>query len=55
MDLKGLKEKIAAFSSGSFDSRIEIHSTIFNRQLIYEGNLSLIEAFRSISKACCEL
>ena len=45
-ELKVLHEKIAAFSAGSFDSRIEIHSTIHNRQVIYEGNLSLIEAFR---------
>ena len=29
-----------------FDSRIEIHTTVYNRQVIYEGNLSLIEAFR---------
>ncbi len=45
-DMKVLKDKIVAFSSGSFDSRIEIHTTVYNRQIIYEGNLSLIEAFR---------
>ena len=45
-DLKVLQEKIVTFSSGSFDSRIEIHTTVYNRQVIYEGNLSLIEAFR---------
>jgi len=61
-ELKSLQEKISVFSSGSIDSRIEIHLTVQNRQAIYEGNLTLIEAFRSeaikprhwilISKTC---
>jgi hypothetical protein len=45
-DLKALQDKIVAFSSGSFDSRIEIHMTVHNRQVIYEGNLTIIESFR---------
>jgi hypothetical protein len=60
--LNTFNDKVAQFSSRTFDSRIEIHLTLQNKLSIYEGNFSLIETFRSkaikdrhwdfVSRAC---